>query len=191
MTFSDCRIDDVIVDPAGIISDHGLVMCRVPARRVVVPVTDRVVRSWRSVSRPEFMNAIRTSPLGCDAPTGNAAELFEIYDATLRRIADQFAPTHAVRSRQRPLAPWFDSECRAMRRECRRLERKYSRTKNTEDRTAWTKSGSTEACRISFKEEQLLDRTSQWRTPFAVEAVEVSADDHTPRKEPGGCLGST
>ena len=139
VTFSDCRIDDVTVDPAGIISDHGLVMCRVPARRVVVPVTDRVVRSWRSVSRPEFMNAIRTSPLGCDAPTGNAAELFEIYDATLRRIADQFAPTHAVRSRQRPLAPWFDSECRTMRRECRRLERKYRRTKNIEDRTAWTK----------------------------------------------------
>ena len=45
VTFSDCRIDDVTVDPAGIISDHGLVMCRVPARRVVVPVTDRVVRS--------------------------------------------------------------------------------------------------------------------------------------------------
>ena len=81
------------------------------------------MRSWRSVNRDELIAAIRASPLGA-TPSGDATQLFETYESTLRRIADQFAPAHAVRSRQRPLAPWFDAECRAIRRDCRRLERK-------------------------------------------------------------------
>lgn len=103
-TFTDCRIDDVTVDPADIMSDHALVMCRVPARHVIAPMTARTVRSWRTANQPELMDAICASPLG-SVPSGSAVELFGIYDTTLRRIADQFAPTHSVRSRRRPLAP--------------------------------------------------------------------------------------
>ena len=66
--FSDCKIADVWVDPAGIISDHGLVTCSVPARRVVTPVTSRIVRSWRSVNRHELIDVIRASPLGLFLP---------------------------------------------------------------------------------------------------------------------------
>src|SRR5208282_4568028 len=36
-------------------------------------------------------------------------------------------------------SPWFDSDYRAIRRNCRRLERTYRRTKNDDDRVAWTK----------------------------------------------------
>jgi hypothetical protein len=43
--FSDCKIIDICVDSAGVISDHGLVTCSVPARRDVVPVSSRTVRS--------------------------------------------------------------------------------------------------------------------------------------------------
>jgi len=65
--------------------------------------------------------------------------LWDTYESVLRDIADRLAPAHIVRSRVRPLSPWFDSECRAIRRDCRRLERLYRRTKSNEDRFAWTK----------------------------------------------------
>jgi len=151
-TFADCTISNVTVDPAGIVSDHGLVSCSVPARRVTGTMRNRTVRSWRAVDRAEFMDAIRDGPLGVVPPAGSATELFEIYDTTLRRLADQFAPAHAVRSRRRPLAPWFDAECRSVRRECRRLERKYRRTNDIDDRAAWT--AATRKKHIDFRAKQ-------------------------------------
>jgi len=30
MTFADCRLDGVSVDPPGVLSDHSLVVCRLP-----------------------------------------------------------------------------------------------------------------------------------------------------------------
>ena len=36
--------------------------------------------------------------------------------------------------------PWFDSECRAIKRNVRRLERVYRRTKDPADRTSWIQS---------------------------------------------------
>ena len=99
----------------------------------------RMVRSWRTVSRPLFRDAIRSSRLGTvPPPSTTASEYFDIYEAELRHVADLCAPTHSVRSRARPLAPWFDNQCRAKRRECRRLENKYRRTKDAVDRAAWT-----------------------------------------------------
>ena len=47
------------------------------------------------------------------------------------------APEHKVQSRVRPLAPRFDSDCRALRRYCRKLERRYRRTKSEHDRAAF------------------------------------------------------
>lgn len=144
--FSDCKVIDICVDPPGVISDHGLVTCSVPARRDVAPVSSRVVRSWRSVNRDDLAAAIRSSALG-DVPSGDASQLFETYETTLRRLADEYVPLHAVQSRQRPLAPWFDADCRAIRRNCRRLEQKYRRTNSIEDRAAWA-----EAVRNKFVE---------------------------------------
>ena len=59
------------------------------------------------------------------------------YDTVLRDIADQFAPEYKVRSQVRPLAPWFDADCRALRRKVRKLERRYRRTKKDADRRAF------------------------------------------------------
>jgi len=52
-------------------------------------------------------------------------------------IADQLAPVHAIRHRPQRPTPWFDAECRLMRRECRRLERCYRRTQRPADRRLW------------------------------------------------------
>jgi hypothetical protein len=39
--------------------------------------------------------------------------------------------------RVRPLSPWFDADCKLIRRNCRRLERRYRRTKTVDDHAAW------------------------------------------------------
>jgi len=87
------------------------VTCSVPAHRAVTSVTLRTVRSC------ELFEAFRASPLGA-VLSGDVSHLFETYESTLCRVADQFAPAHAIQSRQRPLAPWFDTEYRAIRRDC-------------------------------------------------------------------------
>ena len=69
--------------------------------------------------------------------SSDAGDLFALYDSELRRLADHFAPARTVRDRVRPLSPWFDAECRAIRRNCRRLERRYRRSGGDGDRAAW------------------------------------------------------
>ena len=64
-------------------------------------------------------------------------QLFDTYDAVLRKVADDLAPVHIIRSRHGRLAPWFDTECRSLRQESRRLERQYRRTYTAEHRRLW------------------------------------------------------
>src|SRR6218665_3906431 len=48
-----------------------------------------------------------------------------------------FLPVHSIRTRHCPLSPWFDAECRALRRRARCLERIYRRTQSSSDRADW------------------------------------------------------
>ena len=140
MSFSDREVMNVCVDPAGVISDHSVVTCRIPSQQHIIPVASRRVRSWSKVDISAFQDAIRNSPLGRPpSPSSCSSDLFAEYDSVLRQIADQFAPDHTVQSLSRPLALWFDADCRAIRRNCRRLERTYRRTNHEDDRTAWVK----------------------------------------------------
>ena len=134
---SEVGISSVSVDPP-CLSDHGLVSCRIPARRLAAQNSTRFVRSWQKVDRPSFFDAIKNSSLANPSTTASAEELFSAYDSVLREIADRFAPLHSIKSRLHPLSPWFDSECRTIRRKCRRLENVYRRTKTLDDRLAWT-----------------------------------------------------
>jgi len=64
-------------------------------------------------------------------------QLFATYDTVLQSIANQLAPPHTICRKPNRLAPWFDADCRAQKRECRRLERRYRRTRTDADRRAW------------------------------------------------------
>ena len=140
ITFADCVIDQPSVDPPDVLSDHSLVVSTLPFKRHVAQPINRRVRSWKAVNMSSFRDALSQSPLcRLQSSSYNSTELFDTYNAELRRMADEFAPEHWVRSRVRPLSPWFDSECRAIRRKCRMLERRYRRTKCDDDRAAWTK----------------------------------------------------
>jgi len=49
MTFADCQLDAVIVDPPGVVSDHALVICRLTAMNTTPTAAERLIdlRVWR------------------------------------------------------------------------------------------------------------------------------------------------
>ena len=63
--------------------------------------------------------------------------MFSTYDTVLRRIADDLAPEHVVKSRVRPSSRWFDADCRQARHRCRRFERRYHQLRTPDNRRAW------------------------------------------------------
>ena len=138
ITFNDFGVEELPVDPPGVVSDHSLITCGVSLHRPSPPSFARRVRSWHDVDRATLCQHIVDSSLGRVPPsTVSADELFQTYDNTLRSIADQLAPECTVKCRLRPLCPWFDSECRATRRNCRRFERHYRRTRDPADKAAY------------------------------------------------------
>ena len=140
ITRSDCGINNLIVDPPTI-SDHGLITCTVPYACPASPVfTSRRVRGWKKLDREEFRTALSDGPLCQDEEYYegmSASELFDLYSTTIRDTLDRFVPLHDLTSRHNPLTPWFDAECRSIKRAVRLLERRYRRTKDPVDRLAW------------------------------------------------------
>ena len=140
LVITDSDVDDVpiVVDPPGAISDHGLVMVNMPVVPRRCPIAPRTVRGWKAVDRMALSQAFLDSPLG-SVPSDNATaeQLFTQYDTVLSELTDRFAPVRTVYSRCRPLSPWFDSDCRALRRKCRRLEKRFRRSYAVADRQAW------------------------------------------------------
>ena len=123
------------------ISDHALVVCQFPTIPLAVRRVEYTSRQWNKVNREAFNSSLKSSAL-CTGEDElrrlSAAELFDVYDATLRQIADIHAPASTVVRRVQPLSLWFDGECRQSRRKSRQLERRYRASKSDNDRTAWT-----------------------------------------------------
>lgn len=163
MTFAGCPVDEISVDPAGVISDHALVVSRLPMHVGLATTAERLVRGWRRVDRDELRRVLMDSelcrPVAHDA---NIDDLFDTYGTVLRQAADSLAPLHSVRRRAGRSAPWFDADCRAARRKCRQLERRWRRTRVADDRHRWV-----DAVRQRFqmyrakKEAYWLDRLEQ------------------------------
>jgi len=128
ITFSDFGVDELNVEPPGIISDHSLITCSLAVHRPT-PSFIRRVHSWRKVDRAVLRQHIANSSL-CRVPPSTATvdKLFQTYDDTLRNIADQLAPERSVKCPLRLSSPWFDAQCHATRRNHRRLERRYRRS---------------------------------------------------------------
>ena len=130
----------LIVDPPTI-SNHGLITCTVPYACPASPVfTSRKVRGWKKLDREEFRAVLSDGPLCQDEEyyAGmSASELFDLYSTTIRDALDRLAPLHDITSRHNPSTPWFDAECRSIKRAVRLLERRYRRTKDPVDRLAW------------------------------------------------------
>jgi len=143
ITRQDVVPSDMRVDPP-VYSDHSLVSCRFPtvcfAAAQTTAATSKLVRSWKRFDKDAFRQSILDSPLCKDVSRYadcSPVELFDLYDETLRKLLDEHLPAENVVIKERPLAPWFDSECRAARRFVRLCERRYRRTHTTTDCQAW------------------------------------------------------
>src|SRR5688572_32962711 len=75
-----------------------------------------------------------------------------VYDNTLTSIVDDLLPPRRVRTRNSPLTPRFDGECRAMRRKVRKAERLFRRTLLDNDRRAWI--GALREKHVCFREKE-------------------------------------
>src|SRR6218665_582915 len=72
-----------------------------------------------------------------DNDARTCSELFELYETTMVGQLEKFPPVHSIRTRHCPLSPWFDAECRALRRRARCLEMIYRRTQSSSNRADW------------------------------------------------------
>ena len=100
MTFADCQLNAVTVDPAGIVSDHALVVCRLTTINTAPTTAERLVRGWRRADRSQIRHLVTASRLCQPVPDdADVEEPIAIYDAVLRDIADKLAPVHTVRRR--------------------------------------------------------------------------------------------
>ena len=97
-------------------------------------------RKWNNFSVDDFRSDLMESVLCKDMEwTVNVSvdELFTIYSNTLTDILDKHAPRYVRKRKKRVLTPWFDAECRQMKRRVRVLERKYRKSRDPADRLAW------------------------------------------------------
>jgi len=138
MTFANCQLNAVTVDPVGIVSDHALVVCRLTATNTAPTTAERLVRGWRRVDRSEIRHLLTARRL-CQPVPGDAdvEQLIASYDAVLRDIADKLVPVHTVRRHRARPADAVVRRRMPERRNCRRLERRYRLTRRAQDRRLW------------------------------------------------------
>ena len=109
-------------------SDHRLLRWSISSTRPPAVYTTSVRRPWRKVDVDDLRAAIISSRLGCpdllpdDADVDTLATRYR-YDAELSAIVDRLAPARTVTVRCRSSDPWFDDECRTVKRSVRLAER--------------------------------------------------------------------
>src|SRR6218665_10722 len=100
----------------------------------------RLVAAWRSLDRRMLSDALRSSQLSSSPSTLDAQtvdELFNLYTSTMNQVIDTMLPLRELKTRCRPLAVWFDSDCNQIRRRSRCLERRFRRIRDPADKLAW------------------------------------------------------
>jgi len=91
VTPANCALDSVDVEP--MLSDHSLIVSRLPFVDDAASVVEKLVRGWRRVQRNELRQALEDSEL-CRPPPpssddADVDQLFTTYDTVLQRIADR------------------------------------------------------------------------------------------------------
>jgi len=98
LTFSALRLQSVSVEPVGAISDHALVICRLPVVDHSCTVIERTVRGWRAVDRDEIRRLLENSdlcrPVSADCDVN---QMFDTYESVLCNVTDKRAPPHTAR----------------------------------------------------------------------------------------------
>ena len=99
-------------------------------------------QTYRHIHTHAFASDLAASALCGDLTAledKSTDDLAELYGGELTRLPDQHCPVVKVRHKAKQLTPWFDADCRAVRRRARAAERRFRRTHAEADRAAWNK----------------------------------------------------
>ena len=93
--------------------------------RFSLPGSCAAGRSWIVISSGQL-----SSRAHCVATTTSTPAWMQMLSSSCTKIhwrdlLDSMLPRHLVRSRSNLTSPWFDEECRSVKRNVRRLERRY------------------------------------------------------------------
>ena len=94
-------------------------------------ITKRICQ-WKKKDRTAFRSALQADPLFNDVEafsSSTATDIISSYETVMLKLVDSFLLQRTVRSRQHPHSPWFNADCRALRRQARHLGRVYRRTR--------------------------------------------------------------
>ncbi len=139
ITADNEQVRDLKVQPPTI-SDHAYIQFWLPHLHSQPLHAIRKTRGWRSLDRRMLSDALRSSQLSSSPSTLDAQtvdELFDLYTSTMNQLIDTMLPLRELKTRCRPLAVWFDSDCQQIRRRSRCLERRFRRTRDPADKLAW------------------------------------------------------
>ena len=138
ITKSEDKIDNLVISPPNIISDHSLISWNLPMHRQPPITYQRESRGWGRMDSDSFRSELLGSRLCSeDQQLESADEFFDLYHSELQRLADKYAPAKKVTVKRQQLAAWMDEECRTQRRLSRMLERRYRQNKTEENCRAW------------------------------------------------------
>jgi hypothetical protein len=121
------------------LSDHRMLLWRTAFGRshpVYTPVTRR---SRRRLEPDVFRATLQSSPLCVvdEWPTLGVEQLARLYDDQITQVLDRLIPVQTVTCRRRPSDPWFDEECRSMKRSVRQHERAARRIYVVKSESFW------------------------------------------------------
>ena len=93
-------------------------------------------RNWARLDVDAFRKDLLESNIFTNPPV-NCDDLFSCYDCCLRETIDKHVPIETKVKRGRQSEPWFNMDCRQMKKETRRLEKIYRATHTAVDERAW------------------------------------------------------
>jgi len=131
---------DIVMMPIDtpLLSDHSFVVgevnCLTPAS---ASVSRHQVRNWRTFDIDAFTADLLRTKLVVSPPC-DVTDAFTCYNDTLRLLLDKHAPSELKLVRRRSdTAPWYDKECRSVKKTTRNLERRYRSRRTVENKSAW------------------------------------------------------
>ena len=156
LTISNCK-----VFPCEIFSDHSFIQASLPFHKKRFARAKKLVRSWNRMDENNFVSLINNSPISQPFDMNDVNQAFALFNSELQSIVDEVAPLHFVYSKYVPSAPWFDDECRKVRRYCRKFERTYRRKACIENKKAWIAALKTKSLLFSEKKNMFWNNLVQ------------------------------
>ena len=137
VTSHDLPVINRKIYPSGTFSDHSLIHVCFFIEPNICKSKKKLVRSWKRMDECNFISLIKNSSIGKPCESNNVDDEYIMFNETLQSIVDAAAPLHYVKSRVNHIAPWFDDECRSLKRECRKFERQYKNKGGHVCRSLW------------------------------------------------------